>query len=55
MDAQKFSLHFSELIGKALADLWLGRRHLCWRAIRIDFIIIVPGRWPRHLVNVWHG
>ena len=23
--------------------------------IRIDVIIIVPGRWPRHLVNVWHG
>ncbi len=23
--------------------------------IRIDVIIVVPGRWPRHLVNVWHG
>jgi putative endonuclease len=23
--------------------------------IRIDVILIVPGRWPRHLVNVWHG
>jgi putative endonuclease len=23
--------------------------------IRIDVIIIVPGRWPRHIVNVWHG
>jgi putative endonuclease len=23
--------------------------------IRIDVIIIVPRRWPRHLVNVWHG
>ena len=21
--------------------------------IRIDVILIAPGRWPRHLVNVW--
>jgi putative endonuclease len=23
--------------------------------IRIDAIFLVPGRLPRHLVNVWHG
>jgi putative endonuclease len=23
--------------------------------IRIDAIFIVPGRWPRHLVDVWQG
>ena len=23
--------------------------------IRIDVILVAPGRWPRHLVNVWHG
>ena len=23
--------------------------------IRIDAMFIVPGRWPRHLANVWHG
>jgi putative endonuclease len=23
--------------------------------LRIDAIMIVPHRWPRHLVNVWHG
>lgn len=23
--------------------------------IRIDALFIVPGRWPRHLENVWHG
>ena len=23
--------------------------------IRIDAMFIVPGRLPRHLVNVWHG
>jgi putative endonuclease len=23
--------------------------------LRIDAIFIVPGRWPRHLANVWHG
>jgi putative endonuclease len=23
--------------------------------LRIDVILIAPRRWPRHLVNVWHG
>jgi putative endonuclease len=23
--------------------------------VRIDAIFIVPGRWPRHLANVWQG
>ncbi len=23
--------------------------------IRIDIMLIAPRRWPRHLVNVWHG
>jgi putative endonuclease len=23
--------------------------------LRIDAIMIVPRRWPRHVVNVWHG
>lgn len=23
--------------------------------IRIDAIFVVPGRWPRHLANVWQG
>ena len=23
--------------------------------VRIDAILIVRGRWPRHLTNIWHG
>ena len=23
--------------------------------VRIDAMFIVPGRWPRHLINVWQG
>ena len=23
--------------------------------IRIDIMLIAPGCWPRHLINVWHG
>lgn len=23
--------------------------------VRIDAIYIVPGRWPRHLPDIWHG
>ena len=23
--------------------------------VRIDVLFIVPGRWPRHLINVWQG
>lgn len=22
--------------------------------VRIDVILLAPGRWPRHLANVWH-
>ena len=22
---------------------------------RFDIILLVPGRWPRHLTNVWHA
>jgi putative endonuclease len=23
--------------------------------IRIDAMFIIPGRWPKHLPNVWQG
>ena len=23
--------------------------------IRIDAVFVVPGRWPKHLTNIWHG
>ncbi len=23
--------------------------------IRIDAVFVVPGRWPRHVENIWHG
>ena len=23
--------------------------------VRIDVILVAPGKWPRHLVNVWDG
>lgn len=23
--------------------------------VRIDAMFVVPGRWPRHMVNVWQG
>jgi len=23
--------------------------------MRIDAIFLVPGKWPRHLTNIWHG
>lgn len=23
--------------------------------VRIDALYVVPGRWPRHLPDVWHG
>ena len=24
-------------------------------SLRINAVLIVPGRWPRHLPDVWHG
>jgi putative endonuclease len=23
--------------------------------VRIDAVLVVPGRWPRHLPNIWQG
>jgi len=23
--------------------------------VRIDAMFVVPGRWPKHMPNVWHG
>ena len=23
--------------------------------VRVDAVLIVPGRWPRHLPNIWQG
>jgi putative endonuclease len=23
--------------------------------VRIDALLLAPGRWPRHLVNIWHN
>lgn len=25
------------------------------QTVRIDVVLLSPGRWPRHLANVWHG
>lgn len=34
----------------------LAARHARWAEnIRFDLILVAPRRWPRHLVNVWHG
>lgn len=23
--------------------------------VRIDAILMAPGKWPKHLTNIWHG
>ncbi len=35
----------------ALTPKYVGPRE----AVRIDVILIAPGRWPRHLKHVWQG
>jgi putative endonuclease len=37
------------------ASLLLPRFQKDAEEVRIDAIYIVPGRWPQHLPNVWHG
>lgn len=39
----------------AAAELLLRRYAAHTESIRIDVILVAPWRWPRHLVNVWHG
>ena len=44
------------LIRVAAAANYLAPRHAGPRDdIRIDVILLAPGRMPRHLVNVWYG
>jgi putative endonuclease len=37
------------------ASLLLPRFGKNAEVVRIDALYIVPGRWPRHLPDVWHG
>jgi putative endonuclease len=39
----------------AAADVLLPRFIGDADTVRIDVIHIVPGHWPRHLKDVWHG
>lgn len=39
----------------AAADLLAARYARDGADIRIDVVLIAPGRWPVHLANVWHG
>lgn len=55
-DAAAFSLDQWRLRRVAVAAERLAQRFT--RAgddVRIDAIFIVPGRWPKHLTNVWQG
>ena len=56
MEAAEISLDRYRLRRVAdAAALLLPRFQEDAETIRIDAIYIVPGRWPRHLPDVWHG
>jgi len=55
-DAAAFSLDEWRLRRVVVAAERLASRYM--RAgddVRIDAIYVVPGRWPKHLPNVWQG
>ena len=55
-NAAAFALDSWRLRRVAVAAERLAQRYM--RAgddVRIDALFIVPGRWPKHLVNVWQG
>jgi putative endonuclease len=55
-EAAAFALDSWRLRRVAVAAERLAPRYM--RAgddIRLDALFVVPGRWPRHLVNVWQG
>lgn len=55
-DAAAFALDQWRLRRVAVAAERLARRYLReGDDMRIDAILIVPRRWPRHLPNVWQG
>ncbi|HEX6784536.1 MAG TPA: YraN family protein [Sphingomicrobium sp.] len=54
--AATFSLDQWRLRRVAIAAERLAPRYLReGDDLRIDALFIVPGRWPKHLVNVWQG
>ena len=55
-DAAAFALDAWRLRRVAVAAERLAPRYLRdGDDLRIDALFIVPGRWPRHLANVWQG
>jgi putative endonuclease len=55
-DAASFALDRNRLRRVAAAAEQLAPRYAReGDDMRIDAIFLVPGRWPRHLANVWHG
>ncbi len=56
MEAAEISLDRRRLQRVAAAADWLLPRFQKDADVaRIDVVYIVPGRWPRHLVDVWQG
>ena len=55
-DAAAFALDAWRLRRVAVAAERLAPRYMRdGDDLRIDAMFIVPGRWPRHLANVWQG
>ena len=55
-EAAAFSLDAYRLRRVAVAAERLSRRFMrAGDELRIDAIFIVPGRWPRHLPDIWRG
>jgi putative endonuclease len=55
-NAAAFSLDQYRLRRVAVAAERLARRYMRdGDDIRIDAIFVIPGRWPKHLTNVWQG
>ena len=55
-DAAAFSLDHWRLRRVAVAAERLAPRYMrAGDEVRVDAMFIVPGRWPRHLPNVWQG
>lgn len=39
----------------AAAEVLAARHARPQDSIRIDAVLIAKGRWPRHVINIWHG
>ncbi len=51
--SEAISSHQRRRIARATEHFLARHPHLAGLTLRFDVMLVVPGRWPRHLANAW--